>query len=334
MFDLCQATIRNYIKSYNQQGLDGLMPKKPSGRPPKIAHWTKQQWDDVLQQTPDQYEKLDTHSHQWTLGLMTKYLREYHLIEVSTVSVHNSLRKTDRRTGRSKLRVGSPDPDYVVKRDRVNEVQNLALQGQLTSAATELIVPDKQLIVPDKQLVRLGYPEIVIPRLRGRLFYFDEANLSLCPQTGRVYRVVGEEYKVDSPGNNITSYILGSVEYPSGNGLYEIYPHKTNKEVQTHWQHLLDMCPGDFLFVVRDNASQHVTPKLDSFLIANRSRLCLVPLPTHSPHLNLIERLWHYMRDKITRSHFSGTFKLLCEKVVAWLRDLPFERFCSLLGVP
>ena len=79
----------------------------------------------MLEQTPNQYEKLDTHSHQWTLGLMSKYLKEYHQIEVSTVSVHNSLRKTGRRTGRSKLRVGSPDPDYVVKRDRVKEVQNL-----------------------------------------------------------------------------------------------------------------------------------------------------------------------------------------------------------------
>lgn len=125
MFDLSKATIRSYIKSYNQRGLDGLMPRKPPGRPPKIAHWTKEQWSEVLEQTPDQYEKLDTHSHQWTLGLMTKYLWEYHQIEVSAVSVHNSLKKTGRRTGRSKLRVGSPDPDYVIKRDRLKEVQNL-----------------------------------------------------------------------------------------------------------------------------------------------------------------------------------------------------------------
>lgn len=196
----------------------------------------------------------------------------------------------------------------------------------MTSAATELIVPDKQLI-------RLDYPAIVVPRRRGRLFFFDEANLSWCPETGRVYRTVGQPYKVDSPGKNKTEYILGSVEYPTGNGLYEIYPHKTNAEVKAHWQHLLDMYKDDFLFVVRDNASQHVTPRLDEFLIANRDRLCLVPLPTHSPHLNLIEHLWHYMRDKITRSHFCGTFEVLCETVVVWLRDLPFERFCSLLGV-
>ncbi len=85
--------------------------------------------------------------------------------------------------------------------------------------------------------------------------------------SGRVYCVVGQEYKVNTPGENKTWYILGSLEYPTGDGLYEIYEHQTNVEVRQHWQHLLDMCPDDFVFLVRDNASQHVTPDLDDFLI-------------------------------------------------------------------
>jgi transposase len=125
MFQLCEQTIRNYIHAYNDGGLDKLAPVKPPGRPPKIGHWTKEQWDEVLEQTPNQYEKLNTQSRQWTLERLCMYLREYHGIEVSTVSVLNSLRKTGRRTGRSKLRVGSPDPDYRVKRKHIKVVQNL-----------------------------------------------------------------------------------------------------------------------------------------------------------------------------------------------------------------
>ena len=111
MFDLCEATIRNYIHSYNQGGLDKLKPGKPSGRPPKIAHWTKEDWDKVLEQTPNQYEKLNTQSRQWTLKRLRLYLKEYHQIDVSISNIYRSLRRTGRRTGRSKLRVGSPDPD-------------------------------------------------------------------------------------------------------------------------------------------------------------------------------------------------------------------------------
>ena len=190
-----------------------------------------------------------------------------------------------------------------------------------------------RLIVPDKQLARLDYPKIVVPEYRGRLFFFDEANVSWCPDTGRIYRVKGEQAKIDSPGRNETRYILGSLEYPTGDGLYEIYPHKTHVEVQAHWQELLNMYPHDLLFVVRDNASSHTTPDLDNFLWDNEDRLCLVPMPTYSPHLNLIERLWKYMRDNITRNTFYSTFKHLCEALVEWLRKLPQERFWSLMGL-
>jgi len=96
----------------------------------------------------------------------------------------------------------------------------------LTSEHTRLIVPDKQmlrlgnplgyatgLILPQnyendyrKSFENLGnpyvVPEILIPKLRGKLFFFDEANVSLCPETGRIYRIKGTEYKVDTPGRH------------------------------------------------------------------------------------------------------------------------------------
>jgi transposase len=97
MFKLCEATIRSYIRSYNQGGLDKLAPVKPPGRPPKMADWTKEQWDKVLKHTPNQYEKLNTQSRRWTLERLRLYLKEYHHIDVSIVTVHNSLRKTGTR---------------------------------------------------------------------------------------------------------------------------------------------------------------------------------------------------------------------------------------------
>ena len=83
------------------------------------------------------------------------------------------------------------------------------MKGQLTSEHTRLIVPDKQLVRLDYPL---GFPHntfhILIPKRRGRLFFFDEANLSLCPETGRIYRIKGTEYKVDTPGRNQRMYLV------------------------------------------------------------------------------------------------------------------------------
>jgi len=129
MFDLCDATIRNYIHDYNKGEIQQLAPDKSTGRPPKIGKWTKEQWNEVLEQTPNQYEKLNTQSRQWTLERMQQYVKEYHGIDVCLSSVYNSIRKTGRRTGRSKLRVGSPDPMYTVKRSYTKAVQNLHFRG-------------------------------------------------------------------------------------------------------------------------------------------------------------------------------------------------------------
>jgi len=105
--------------------LDALKPIKSTGRPSKIGNWTKEDWDKIMEQTPNQYEKLNTKSRQWTFQRLVVYIKEYHHIEVTIPCVYHALRKTGRRTGRSKLRVGSPDPDYVVKRESVEEFRNL-----------------------------------------------------------------------------------------------------------------------------------------------------------------------------------------------------------------
>ena len=201
-----------------------------------------------------------------------------------------------------------------------------AKTGRLTSEATRLIVPDPQ-------LQRLGLPPPKESQKQARLFFFDEANVSWCPKTGRVYREQGNEYKVNTLGKNQRKYLIGSLAYPSGDGLYEIYANKTHLQIKTHWQNLMDMYPDELLFIVRDNASSHTTAKLDDFLIDHKDRLRLVPMPTYSPHLNLIERLWHLMRDQINRSYFFESFNQLCEAVIGWLDRLPFSRFQSLMGI-
>jgi len=124
MFELCKATIRSYIHDYNHGGLKQLAPDKSTGRPSKIGKWTKEQWDKVLEQTPNQYEKLGTQSRQWTLERLQQYVKAYNGIDVCLSSVYNSIRKTGRRTGRSKLRVGSPDPEYGVKRKQIENLRD------------------------------------------------------------------------------------------------------------------------------------------------------------------------------------------------------------------
>ena len=128
-FDLCSATVRNYVKAYNDGGIQQLVPQKQPGRPTKVGHLTRDDWSDILRQTPNQYEKLETDSRQWTLELLVRYAKEYLNCEVVFQTISEAMRRCKYRTGRSKLRVGSPDPDYIVKRERVENLRCLPSMG-------------------------------------------------------------------------------------------------------------------------------------------------------------------------------------------------------------
>ena len=98
------------------------MPKSPPGCRGKITHFSKSDWSRLLEQTPNQHEKLQTDSRQWTLELIRAYLKAYHEISVTPPAIHLALRRVGYRTGRSKLRVGSPDADYQAKRHQLTEL--------------------------------------------------------------------------------------------------------------------------------------------------------------------------------------------------------------------
>lgn len=180
--------------------------------------------------------------------------------------------------------------------------------------------------VPDADLSQPARP--------AKLSFFDMTDLHWCPDVGYSYTRQGTQVRVDSPGLANPWYaLLGSLEYPSGEGLYTIHERKRHQELRAHLELLLAAEPETFRIVVLDNASAHTTPKREPFLAQHQDRLALVFQPTYSPHLNLIERLWRLMRGQMTKDQFYDCLKELAEAVVEWLEKLPFSKFCSLMGI-
>ena len=314
LFDLAPATVRRYIHAYNSAGLSGLRPGYGEGRPLSV-NWTAAAWLDILAQAPNELELLDTAARNWTQRLLQTYLAVYHQIILSQSALFNCLRRAGIRWRRAKLRVHSPDPLYVVKRQRIAELQRLALAGQLTSAAS-------------------AHPRSDEPPKTARLAFLDSTDLHWCPDLGAVYGPAGRQRKVDSPGlANPWCALFGSLVYPSGEGLYTVHEHKRAVELREHLHLLIDSEPDVFWFVVLDNASAHTTALIETFACQHQTRLELVYLPTYSPHLNLIERLWRLLRSQITRNQFYDSLMALVLAAVLWLEHLPFAQFCSLMGV-
>ncbi len=314
VFDLTPTTVRGYIHAFNAAGLDGLRPGYGQGRPLTLT-WTAEQWLDVLSQAPCHLELLDTAARNWTQRLLRQYLVLYHQISLSQPALSKSLQRVGLRWRRAKLRVHSPDPLYIVKRQRVAELQQLALSGALTSQAA-------------------AHPRSDEPPRPAYLAFLDSTDLHWCPDLGSTYCPAGQQLKVDSPGLANPWYALfGSLLYPSGEGVYTVHERKRAAELLEHLQLLIDFKPNAFWFVVLDNASAHTTAAIETFACQHQARLELVYLPTYSPHLNLIERLWRFLRGQMTRNHFYDSLIALVEATIAWLEQLPLAQFCSLMGL-
>lgn len=123
-FDVCQATVRDYIKAYNAGGLEALAPKTSPGRPPKVGQLSRDDWQAILSKTPNSYDRLDTDDRQWNLNHLVRYAKEYLGQEVCFQTISAAMRRCGYRTGRSKLRVGSPSPDYQTKRQTIETLRN------------------------------------------------------------------------------------------------------------------------------------------------------------------------------------------------------------------
>lgn len=314
IFDLSDDTIRSYIKDYNQGGLEGLKPNYGQGRNRTIT-LSKDELCEVLDRSPSQFEKLNTGARNWTQALMKQYLWEYHQSKVSQSAISGHFKKLGIPWNRAKKKVTSPDPLYVVKRQRIEQLKQKAKIGVLSSLDASEVDP--------KQPVKAA-----------KLVYFDSTDLHLCPEVGNTYLPKGEQLKVETPGNqNPWVALFGSLSYPSGEGLYTIHSCKRHQEVQVHLQLLVETEPDTFWFVVMDSASAHTTPALAPFLQDNRHHLEPVFLPTYSPNLNLIERLWKCMRSQVTNNQPFADLSALSEAVVNWFEKLSFDQFCSLMGV-
>ena len=122
LFRLTPLTIRKYIYAYNTGGILELMPAKKAGRRTKLP-LTKEQWLEILHRSPATFEELDTSCHNWTLELLAECVEIYHGVSMHPSSLWHLLRRHKINMGRSQFRLTSPDPEYQVKRDRVETLK-------------------------------------------------------------------------------------------------------------------------------------------------------------------------------------------------------------------
>lgn len=228
----------------------------------------------------------------WTCAdLLREVIRKgYKAVSSETIRVH--LQALGYRVRRPVLSIASPDPDYQQKVKKLKRYQKQAKNGEIL------------------------------------LYYQDEIDLNLLPGIMRCWTLQGVQRKVPTPGVNQKQYGFGAVNYVSGQTVHRIEERKNSAGfcafIEQFMQTVIQAPDyhGQKIVLVVDNFIIHHSRKTQEFLEKYTDQLTLFMLPTYSPWLNLIERLWKHLRRKVTHNHLFASIAELVKAVCSFLDTL------------
>ena len=106
-------TVRNWLKRWMAEGLEGLRDRSIPRTPPKVTTGYEEQLLAAVRRQP---RSLGQPCSRWTLQRLADYMAEQTGIRVSAKTVHKLLKNGKIVLSRPQHKISSPDPEYLVKR--------------------------------------------------------------------------------------------------------------------------------------------------------------------------------------------------------------------------
>lgn len=228
----------------------------------------------------------------WTCADLLRELIRKGFEAVSSETIRAHLHALGYRVRRPVLSIASPDPDYQQKAKNLKKYQKQAKNDEIL------------------------------------LYYQDEIDLNLLPGIMRCWTREGGQRKVPTPGQNQKQYGFGAVNYVSGQTVHRIEERKNSVGFCAFIEQFMQTVTqapdyqGQKIVLVVDNFIIHRSRKTQEFLEKYADQLLLFMLPTYSPWLNLIERLWKHLRRKVTHNHLFTSIAELVKAVCSFLEAL------------
>src|SRR5512143_778399 len=111
-------TVRNWLKRYEAEGIEGLKSKPQPGPPEKVTPAYKARLLEVVRVRP---RSMGQPYSVWTLARLADYLAEQTGIRVEAETVRCHLKAADLVMSRPQHSISSPDPAYSVKKRRLKK---------------------------------------------------------------------------------------------------------------------------------------------------------------------------------------------------------------------
>jgi transposase len=109
-------TVRNWLKRWMAEGIEGLKDRPMPGAPSKVTKAYEERLLFVVRRRP---RSLEQPYSMWTLQRLADYMAEQTGIRASYETVRKLLKAGEIVLSRPQHKISSPDPDYLLKKRRL-----------------------------------------------------------------------------------------------------------------------------------------------------------------------------------------------------------------------
>ncbi len=278
--------ICNWVHRFEEAVIEGLKDKRKSGMRSRLSSEQKRRLKQlVLEERPD---KFGYNTDTWNAPLLIDYIKKAYKINYKRTQIYNILKSVGLTF--QKGRVQYMEGDAEKKKEFVK-----ALKKNRESEKGTVILYEDEFSISNTATVSYGWSS------RGN------QPLVICKQ---------------KPRERQTTF--GSIDITSGKLVVNFSERGNYQSFKKHLKKILwEFSSAPKIIMIVDNVKYHHAMLLKAFL-KEHEKLELMYLPPYSPDLNLIERVWWYMRKTITHNRFMETLEE--KKIKFWKMFSKFQK--------
>src|SRR5882724_4902390 len=271
-----RQTLRDWAHRFNENGPDGLVNVKPTGRRPKLSAEQRDVLRELVEAGPDPERDGVV---RWRCVDLQRILGQRFGVDLSTVAIGRVLKK---------------------------------LGFSHISARPQHPAQDAQAITAFKKNFPALVAEVVntlAPATPIEVWFQDEMRIG--QKNGLVYQWAKKGSRPRQPKDQRyeNAYLFGAVCPGRNTGIAVIMPHADTEAMQKHVDEIsLAVAPGAHALIILDKAAWHTTRKLKL-----PDNLTLVPLPPACPELNAAENIWQYLRQTYLSNRVFETYTAILD---------------------
>ncbi|WP_235888099.1 IS630 family transposase [Neobacillus paridis] len=280
-------TIRTYINTYKEHGLDGLTMKFSTGKPPRLtAEQQAQLKQTIIDNLP--HEVGFPTKFNWTLEIISLYIKREFGHDYSIRGVSKMMHR---------LELSYTKPTYTLE------------------AADE----EKQ-----KDFVENTFPEVkkIDNGEISHILFEDESMIRDYQALQYTWFAKGKQRIIKTTGKHRGVKLLATVNYVTGEVVWQEEEQYTAVEFLAFLRKVTAAYPTGNIVMILDNARIHHAKLLEPFLKEMGGRLKFIFLPPYSPQLNVVEGLWKWLKSDVINNVFYHKVEEIRINIRAFMKNI------------